>query len=112
MNQRYQVPPGLLIDIFQTHGGQKLQLFASYDDVTFTELETATEILPDSIPYPAGGLVSPPAGKSRLAVRLPAQAAQRVTVRAWDNDAFFMCADVELLTNDTDDVFLDSFESN
>jgi len=101
----------MIVDILQTHGGQKLQLFVSHDDEMFTELEPATEILPDSIPYPAGGLVSPPSGKSRLAVRLPVQAAQRVTVRAWDNYAFFMCADVELRTNDTDDVFDDSFES-
>lgn len=101
----------MIADILQTHGGQILQLFVSYDDETFTELEAATEILPNSIPYPAGGLLSPPSGKSRLAVRLPAQAAQRVTVRGWDNYAFFMCADVELRTNDTDDVFHDSFES-
>ena len=101
----------MITDILQTHGGQKLQLFVSYDDVTFIELEAATEILPNSIPYPAGGLVSPPTGKTRLAVRLPDQAAQRATLRAWDNYAFFMCADVELLTNGTDDVFLDGFES-
>jgi hypothetical protein len=36
--------------------------------------------------------------------------AQRVTLRAFDNYAFFMCADIELQGNGQEDVFNDGFE--
>lgn len=98
------------IDILQTHRAQSLQIFISYDDENFTELEPATESLPDSIPYPTGGLIGPPMGTSSLAVRLPDQAAQRVTLRAFDNYAFFMCADIELQGNDQVEIFKNGFE--
>ena len=99
-----------MVDILQTHSAQSLQIFVSYDDENFTELEPATESLPDSIPYPTGGLIDPPAGMSSLAVHLPGQAAQRVTLRAFDNYAFFMCADIELQENNQTEIFNNSFE--
>lgn len=100
----------VVMDILQTHAGQSIQIFVSYDDENFTELEPATESLPDSTPYPTGGLINPPMGMSSLAVQLPHQAAQRVTLRAFDNYAFFMCADIELQGNNQEDVFNDGFE--
>jgi hypothetical protein len=100
----------VVIDILQTHVNQSVQVFVSYDDENFTELETATESLPDSTPYPIGGLIDPPMGLSSLAVQLPDQSAQRVTLRAFDNYAFFMCADIELQGNRQDEVFNDGFE--
>ena len=100
----------VVVDILQTHGTQSIQIFVSYDDENFTELEPATESLPDSIPYPTGGLTNPPAGMSSLAVHLPDQAAQRVTLRAIDNYAFFMCADIELQSSDQAEIFNNGFE--
>ena len=100
----------VVVDILQTHSAQSIQIFVSYDDKNFTELEPATESLPDSIPYPSGGLIDPPGGVSSLAVHLPDQAAQRVTLRAFDNYAFFMCADIELQGNDQAEIFNNGFE--
>jgi hypothetical protein len=87
----------IAVDIQQQHGGQAIQLFISYDDDTFTELAAPSAPVPGATSYETGGVTAPPLGTSTIAVALPAQTASRATLRAWDNYAFFSCADVELV---------------